>query len=177
MNPIESTFNVVQRAGVRRLPKHSLKIDMTPLVDLGFLLIAFFIITTEMSSPRVMKLYSTHDGPAMPWPDSKSITFLATANNKLYYYYGREEDAIANHHVWEISWDEENGIGRIIREKQEALDHKRGGRDEMVVAIRPARESSYKNVVDILDEMTIHDVKIYAIAKPDPRDLDFLSKQ
>lgn len=177
MNPIESTFNVVQRAGVRRLPKHNLKIDMTPLVDLGFLLIAFFIITTEMSSPRVMKLYSTHDGPVMSWPDTKSITFLAAANNKLYYYYGREEDAIANHHVFEISWDEENGIGKIIREKQEELDSREGGRDEMVVAIRPARESNYKNVVDILDGMTIHDVRIYALANPGPGDLDFLSKQ
>jgi len=52
------------KPGVKRMKKHLLKIDMTPMVDLGFLLISFFVVTTELSEPRAMKLNIEPDGRA-----------------------------------------------------------------------------------------------------------------
>jgi biopolymer transport protein ExbD len=65
-----------QKAGVHRMVKHNLKIDMTPMVDLGFLLITFFVITAELSKPQAMNLYMPHDGRPTDAAESKSITFL-----------------------------------------------------------------------------------------------------
>ena len=176
MTEIQLPVTKKNKAGVSRRIKHNLKIDMTPMVDLGFLLISFFVITAELSKPQAMNLYMPHDGPSSDAAESKSITFLTGTNNKLFYYYGEEKDAGIINPVVQISWDEKTGAGKIIGEKQLQLDNVKGGRDEMIVIIKPGKESSYKNVVDILDEMTIHEVKRYAIVKPGDKDTQFLEK-
>ncbi len=166
--------SVRKRAGVKRMIKQHLKIDMTPMVDLGFLLISFFVITTELSRPRSMNLYMPADGPPMATAESKTITFLSGANDKLFYYYGEETDAGTKNPVTPVSWTGENSIGHIISEKQMQLDNHNGGRDQLVVIIKPGKETSYRNVVDILDEMIIHDVKRYAVVQQGENDQLFL---
>ena len=164
------------RAGVRRMKKHSLKVDMTPMVDLGFLLISFFVISTELSQPKAMNLIMPTDGPPTSTAVSKTITFLTGADNKLFYYYGEEKEAGIKNPVVQISWDEKNGVGKIIGEKQLQLDGVKGGRNEMVIIIKPGKESTYKNAVDILDEMTIHSVSRYAVVKPGDKDAQWLER-
>ena len=73
------------RAGVQRMKRHNLKVDMTPMVDLGFLLISFFVISTELSRPKAMNLYMPADGPPASTAVSKTITFLTGTDNKLFY--------------------------------------------------------------------------------------------
>jgi biopolymer transport protein ExbD len=176
MTDIQVPVTRRSKTGVRKMLKHKLKIDMTPMVDLGFLLISFFVITTELSRPKAMNLIMPHDGPSTPTAETKTITFLTGAGNKLFYYYGEESDAGIKNPVVQISWDERNGVGNIIAKKQLQLDNVKGGRDAMVVIIKPGKESTYKNVVDLLDEMTIHAVTRYAIVKPGDRDVQFLAK-
>jgi biopolymer transport protein ExbD len=176
MTEIQQKLPQTRRAGVRRMIKHNMKIDMTPMVDLGFLLISFFVITTELSRPKAMNLIMPTDGKPTPTGDSKAITFLTGADNKLFYYYGEEKDAGIKNPIIQTSWDEDNGAGKIIREKQLQLDNVKGGRDEMVVIIKPGKESTYKNVVDLLDEMTIHGVTRYAVVKSGDKDALYLER-
>jgi len=164
------------RPGVRNWKKHNPSIDMTPMVDLGFLLITFFVVTTELSKPRAMNLYMPHDGKPTPTAESKTITFLAGANNKLFYYFGEEKDAGVKSVIIPVSWDRKTGIGKIINQKQLQLDRMKGGRDELVVIIKPGNRSTYKNLIDILDEMTIHRVTRYAVVEPGIQDADFLKR-
>ncbi|MES1214789.1 MAG: biopolymer transporter ExbD [Bacteroidota bacterium] len=165
-----------KKAGVRYLLKRSLKIDMTPMVDLGFLLITFFVVTAKLSEPNAMNLYMPKDGPPTSASQSRSITFLLAGDNKLFYYYGTEEDAIKNDLIFPISYDEKNGVGKIIREKQLQLEKSGVSRSQLIVLIKPGKESTYKNSVDILDEMTINGVSRYAIVKPGSGDLLYLEK-
>jgi len=164
------------KAGASRMVKNKLKIDMTPMVDLGFLLISFFIFTTQINKPTAMNLNMPIDGPPMPTAKSKTITFLMSGNNKLFYYAGQGEDAIKNNLVSLITYDEKNGMGKIIREKQMQLARLGIDKKELMVLIKPAKESIYKNAVDALDEMTINGVTRYAIVKPDLPDLKWLEK-
>jgi biopolymer transport protein ExbD len=154
------------RPGVRNRRIHNLQIDMTPMVDLGFLLITFFVVTTELSKPRAMNLYMPHDGAPTPTAESKTITFLAGADNKLFYYSGEEKDAGTKNPIIPISWDMKTGIGKIITQKQLQLDGMKGGREELVVIIKPGNQATYKNLVDILDEMTIYRVTRYVQSYP-----------
>lgn len=155
----------------RRL-HHSLRIDMTPMVDLGFLLITFFIFTTTMSEKKAMKLYMPADGGTPPTiPESRVLTVLLSANNKVYAYEGKFEDAVKQNRLFQTTYDVSDGIGKLIREKQRRLQiDKKEGRNDLIFLIKPTKQSTYRNVVDALDEATINDVKKYMVVEPSPEE-------
>ncbi len=163
-----------KKAGIRRMKKASLKIDMTPMVDLGFLLIAFFVFTTEVSKPAVTNLYMPHNGDSTRIPKSKSLTILLGSNSHVLYYYGTMQEAIKNNQVFQTSYNEITGLGNIIRQKQAELEKKKTDKKELIVLIKPGNESSYKNVVNALDEMLINGVTRYTIADPEEEEINLL---
>lgn len=178
MQEIISSDNAI-KLSARRLKKpspaaHHIRIDMTPMVDLGFLLITFFIFTTEIAKPAAMSLYMPHDGDPTKMPDSKSVTLLLGANNRVCYYFGTLDRALREKLVHEASYDELTGIGKIIREKQSALETKSVNKDQLIVLIKPSSDASYKNVIDALDEMLINGVKRYILCNLDPQEASFL---
>ena len=162
--------------GVRHKKLQPPKMDMTPIVDLGFLLITFFIFTSELTKPKAMDIKVPKDGPSMPTKETTTMTILIGGNDRLYYYYGKEEDAEKENRIHQITYDERTGIGKIIREKQSILRQNRVNKNELMVVIKPGSESSYKNSVDILDEMLINNVTRYAMTKLSPDEEKFLNR-
>ena len=162
------------KAGVGRIKKANLKIDMTPMVDLGFLLISFFIFTTEISKPAITNLYMPKDGDSTKIADSKSLTILLSNNDHVSYYNGDMKAAIKNNQVFQTSYDEINGIGNIIRQRQNELNRRKIDKKSLVVLIKPGRESSYKNVINALDEMLINGVPRYVITDPENEEISLL---
>ena len=143
----------------------SLKIDMTPMVDLGFLLITFFIFTTTLSEKSTVKLYMPHNGDSTPIRESKVLTVLLGQNNKVFAYEGKFEDAVKKNEIIVITYNESDGIGKLIREKQKRLQQNNNekGKNDLIFLIRPAKYSTYKNIIDALDETIINGVKKYMI--------------
>lgn len=155
-----------------------LRIDMTPMVDLGFLLITFFIFTTTMSEKKVMKLFMPANGTPTPTAESKVLTVLLGHNSTVLTYEGNFEDAVKENKLLQTNYSESDGIGKLIREKQKRLQSadEKNGKDELVLLIKPSGESSYKNVIDALDEATINGVKKYMITDVSPVEKSELSK-
>jgi biopolymer transport protein ExbD len=155
------------KAGARRSKKLSTKVDLTPMVDLGFLLITFFIFTTTMSESKAMKLIMPDDSDPkkdMSLAQSNALTVIPLADNKVFYYHGELNDALKSNTWGVTSYSERDGLGKIVRNKQAALDKiKPGNRKELMLMIKPSPESNYENVVNALDEALINDVKRYAI--------------
>ena len=165
------------RAGVRHKKLQPPKMDMTPMVDLGFLLITFFIFTSEITKPKAMDLKVPHDGPPMKTAESKTMTILMGSDNRLFYYFGKEENAEKENRIHQTTYDERTGIGKIIREKQFGIQQNGFNKNELMVVIKPGNESSYKNSVDILDEMLINNVTRYAMTKLSPDEEIFLKER
>jgi biopolymer transport protein ExbD len=153
-------------AGVCRMRKHPLKTDMTPMVDLGFLLITFFIFTTEMNKPTMANLYMPKQGPPTLLRNSDALTILLGPQNTIYYYEGDWENAKQSGRIFTSNYSDKNGIGKLIREKQNslAITNNRGeGASGLMLLIKPGKEASYKNLSDMLDEITINQVGKYAL--------------
>lgn len=157
------------KAGVRRINKAHPRTDMTPMVDLAFLLITFFVFTAEISRPTTMHLAMPHDGPPLPTGESKTITFLLGNNHAISWYAGGLKEAITNKQIAATSYAPA-GIRRIIQQKQLQLGN---NRDELMVLIKPMAASRYENVVNALDEMTINGVKRYAVVEPEQQEREF----
>ena len=143
--------------GVKKGKKLSTRVDLTPMVDLGFLLITFFIFTTTMSQATAMRLFLPKDADK-PEDQNKAkesgvITILLGKDNHVYYYEGSLDNSASNFKT--SSFKE---IRNVLIDKKARTPEK-----DLVVVIKPSDESTYKNVVDILDEMAINILKRYAL--------------
>jgi biopolymer transport protein ExbD len=170
--------------GVKKSKKLSTRVDLTPMVDLGFLLITFFIFTTTMSQPTAFQLNLPKD---VDNPEdqnqakaSGALTILLGKDNHVFYYEGQLSPDGSN---WKSSnFSGDDNIRDVIINKKKAVIashvHKESCAEiwaknnnnqnscldrDLVVVIKPNEESTYKNVVDILDEMQINVVKRYAL--------------
>ena len=155
--------------GVKKGKKLSTRVDSTPMVDLGFLLITFFIFTTTMSQPTAFKLFLPDD-KVIPEDQNKAkesgvLTIMMGADNHIYYYEGQLKPDGSN--FLSASYNGENSIREIIlKKKADVISRSRDAENpekDFVVVIKPSADCNYQNVVDILDEMAINVVKKYAL--------------
>jgi biopolymer transport protein ExbD len=160
--------------GNTRRKIHSTRVDMTPMVDLGFLLITFFMLTTTMSHPKTMDLVMPRsDGDSMKLADSKALTIMLGRNNQIAYYEGMGNDPAQPPQVKYTSFTSRNGIGDVIRAKRRQV-MQISGKNDLMVLIKADDKANYKNVVDIMDEMLINDVDRYAMVDITPAEQGFL---
>lgn len=143
--------------GVKKGKKLSTRVDLTPMVDLGFLLITFFIFTTTMSQPTAMRLFLPKD-TEKPEEQNKvkasgALSLILAKDNSIFYYEGELAPDGSNFKSTNFQ-----GIRDIIINKKKSTNP-----EDFVVVIKPTPEATYKNTVDILDEMTINEVKRYAL--------------
>ncbi len=168
-----------QQGAIRRCKKLSTKVDLTPMVDLGFLLITFFVFTTSMTRPTAMKLYLPAGViPTTPTWESTTLTIVPVAADKVFYYHGELQKAMQTGLYGTTGFSITNGIGNIIRQKQTALDRNpKFSRKNLMLIIKPSLSSSYENVVKLLDEVLINDVKHYTLVDLDNADKAILQLQ
>jgi biopolymer transport protein ExbD len=167
MIEINSSDTLRARRNSSHPKKASLRIDMTPMVDLGFLLIAFFIFATELTQPTIAKLIMPHDGDSTKIADSKSMTVLLDKGDRVFYYYGQWSEARKTKAIFQTSFDEKSGLGNIIREKQLSLKNSNVDKRQLVILIKPSKNSSYKAIMNAIDEMLINGVIRYALVDPE----------
>jgi len=140
--------------------KKSTRVDLTPMVDLGFILITFFVFTAAINESKAMNLLLPNDdNPKIEDEicESCAITFILSKNNVVHYYEGLEKNA-----SYKVTDYSSKGIRENIVEKRKQVIKKRG-KDEMIIIIKPGKESTFKNLVDVVDECNISVVKRYYI--------------
>jgi biopolymer transport protein ExbD len=160
--------------GVKKGKKLSTRIDLTPMVDLGFLLITFFMFTTTLAKPKTMEINMPYKDELLKKEDqnklkaSVALTVLLSKNHRVYYYEGIGDDPTKAPDMKITGFKAKDGIRDAIIAKKKMVDGlKRSGaltaKDEMTVLIKPDTTSTYSDLVNMLDEMNINDVKVYAI--------------
>ena len=154
--------------GVKKSKKQSTRVDLTPMVDLGFLLITFFIFSTTMLQPAVLNLSMPKDvldpEDSMNITLSGALTIMLGKENLIYYYFKKDPASMQ-----ETSYKE---VRDIILEKRKTT-----AIDNLFIIIKPGEDATYKNAVDILDEMNINDIPRYAMVNLSERELDLMQQK
>jgi biopolymer transport protein ExbD len=163
------------KGGKIRSKKASTRVDLTAMVDLAFLLITFFMYTTTLQKPKAMDLVMPDNSvktSQLPIAASRSMTILLGSHNKVEWYMGE-----AGKSAPKITDFSKNGIRKdIIDNEKKVADTHVGDEQKMEVVIKPSDKSTYETLVATLDEMSITNVKIYAIVKISQMEIDDLKK-
>jgi biopolymer transport protein ExbD len=151
------------RAGKKpRVKKRSFRLDMTPMVDLAFLLLTFFMLTTTFAKSRAMQL-------TMPVADEKHISEVASSGamtivlgkqHQVHYYFGLNNPADPTVAVPKLHTTNFGPQG--IRQ---ALLTRSRQQPTPIILIKPSAQADYQDMIDILDEMNITNQKKYALVK------------
>jgi len=151
-----------------RSKKLNTRVDLTAMVSVSFLLIIFFMVVGELSKPKVLE-YDTGqdksccDCPPRHYGENRSITLMLGENNKLIYYMGLLDSPIIS--PKEIKYGKDGIRKELLQRKNSLLKYaaKSVKPENITVIIKPSKKSTYKNLVDILDEMAIGNIETYAI--------------
>lgn len=174
-----------QPASGPRPSRLSAKVDFTAMVDLAFLLITFFMLTTSLAKPNIMPLVMPDKSYISDPPevaDSQVLTLLLAGNDKVYYYQG-----ITGAHLDSTDYSS-NGLRQVILNKKQQVDEKFGVTmkgdpknpeqqktvSKLTILIKPMHQSRYKNVVDVFDEMKICGIGHYLMLDPAEEELAFI---
>ncbi|WP_291152465.1 ExbD/TolR family protein [Flavobacterium sp. UBA7680] len=164
------------KGGKVRSKKQNSKVDLTAMVDLAFLLITFFMLTTTLSKPQAMPLglpdKNDDKDPLkkdLKVDEKRTMTVMMGENNKLIYYMGLIDTPIAG--PKDIAYGKDGIRRELLARKKSVIEYTGDKAKGIIVIIKPGKKSKYKNLVDILDEMAITGVETYAIVN------DFLPKE
>ncbi len=182
-----------------RAKKQSTHIDMTPMVDLAFLLLTFFMLTTTFGKPKTMEI----NMPVKPENEdnqqlvNNAVTVLLSGDDKIYWYFGelKPETTLtptdySNEGLRKLLL-EKNGyaVDKIKQLREQALTNKvadttlkrmevevKGEKKALMVLVKADDKATYKNVVDVLDELNITMVGKYAIVDLAQQEFNMINK-
>ena len=151
----------------------SIRPDMTPMVDLGFLLITFFMYTTTFVQPVIMKYFQPEKDAngcsTSIIKESNTLSLILAKNNRIFWHQSNEKD-LNGEKLKETAYSALQLRNLILDRHKNAQDPK-----NFTVIIKPTDESSYENLVDVLDEMAITKTIHYAVVDVASKENQLLS--
>ncbi len=182
------------KGGVRS-KKMSTRVDLTPMVDLAFLLISFFMLTTTLNKPKAMELNmpkkTDTEDEKQDVGECQVLNILLDTLDQVWYYDGLKVAGLQK-----TTFAGDGGIRKEVlrklkivptecppgkkwvdanKDKVKQPEEITMGPRDAIVLIKMLKGARYKNMIDILDEMDITGCKIYAIQDPDPIELEAIS--
>ncbi|HLZ16567.1 MAG TPA: biopolymer transporter ExbD [Cyclobacteriaceae bacterium] len=140
-----------------RSKKRSTHIDMTPMVDLAFLLLTFFILTTTFSKLNFLDIIMPEKtGEQTPVSAKRVLTLILDEGDKLYWQTGSESKPQSLRFA-------HDPVNRLLTSKNTTIE-------KMLVVVKPTDRIRYKNLVDIMDAISIAKIERYCIVDATPED-------
>lgn len=192
--------------GKKRAKKSSTRIDMTPMVDLAFLLLTFFVLTSTFSKPKAMEISfpAPVDDESKNQKVNNALTFIMSKDNSIFYYAGEfyppnNKDGKPPTVLVKTDFSKD-GLHKLLLDthkptidaihalenqykKKEIADTtlkrlsnlEKGKKEALTVLIKADDKATYKNVIDLIDELNVCLVGKYAVVDIMPTELELLN--
>lgn len=137
-----------------------IRIDMTPLVDVAFLLLTFFMLTTSMTRPQTMEINLPPDQEVkVEIAESNLLTLLIDEGGKMYWSIGIKAPQRL----------EQANLRKFLREQI-------AGNPKLVTLVKVDRKGKYKMMVDIMDELNLANITRFSLAPMLDKDKALIAK-
>ena len=175
MAELDTSGGGKHKGGKIRSKKASTRIDLTAMVDLAFLLITFFIMTTTLAKPKAMDMVmpdKSKKDVQLPVPESRTMTVLLGSKNKMEWYIGAPGKSAPT-----VDNFGKDGIRKTLIEQNKKIEETHQGPDNyMIVLVKPSDKSTYKDFENMLDEINIAGIKSMGVVDILPIEVDLLKK-
>jgi biopolymer transport protein ExbD len=175
MAELDTSGGGKHKGGKIRSKKASTRVDLTAMVDLAFLLITFFMLTTTLSKKKAMDLTMPDNSvktSQLPVAATRSMTVLLGSHNKLEWYMGEAGKSAPT-----VDNYGKDGLRKALIDNEKQVEATHAAPDNfMIVLIKPSAKSTYENLVNALDELNITNVQSKAIVKITPMEVADLQK-
>lgn len=198
------------KGGKKRAKKLSTRVDMTPMVDLAFLLLTFFVLTATFSKPKSMELTfpAPPDNPKDQPPIKNGVTILLSGDNRIFYYEGEfraeADDKGPKTELKELdfSQDSQNSLHKYLLEKNKPMHEqikalkekhdknlladstfkrlvkeRKADKESFTYLIKTDDKATYKNVIDVIDELNVNVVGKYVMVDILKPEMDLISQK
>ena len=146
------------------------RVDLTAMVDLAFLLITFFMLTTTLNKEQALDVAmpdSTDSTDFAPLADNRTVTLLLGEDGRVDWYWGMLDKPLAGPHSTVMGKD---GIREVLLQKKDEVPKLTDDGKGLIVVIRPSARAAYASLVDALDEMRICGINQYMIGEISPEE-------
>jgi biopolymer transport protein ExbD len=139
-----------QRGGAKawKRPRVAIRIDMTPMVDIAFLLLVFFMVTTVFRLPQAMEINLPPEAEVpmeLEVGESRLLTLRVTETDELFYNVGNDLPQ-------PLPWD---SLRPKLLERRAAVGLDREGRSRLIIVARICRLANYESMVNLIDEFNV----------------------
>jgi biopolymer transport protein ExbD len=148
-----------QKHSKKKRRRVGVRIDMTPMVDIAFLLLTFFMLTTTMNKPQAMEINLPPGDANVDVPESNLLTLRIAEAGKIYWNIGVEKPAM----VAPVD------LKKLLKEKNSA-------NPKLIILIKVDRKGKYIMMVDIMDELNVLDINRFSLARFDDKDKKLIEK-
>ena len=135
-------------------------IDMTPLVDVAFLLLIFFMVTTVFRTPKALEINLPPKDVSQPVPESKTMTLRVLADGRLYWRRGAKE----------------NPWNRSSMAQVKDVLKPFAGQNELIMVVKVDRDAEFANMVSMLDELHATHLTRFSITPLDDKEKQEVEK-
>jgi len=151
--------------GRKKRKRSAPRIDMTPMVDLAFLLLTFFVMTTTLNKGYTLEVEQpiSGEGPGKEIEAGKVLNLILGKNDQVFWYMG-----VPGSKAKEVDYSSA-GVRKLLLQKNSEIK-------DLYVILKASDDSRYKNIVDMLDEISITNIPSYALLKLDPEDEKLLKQ-
>ncbi len=136
-----------EKGGRKKRQRVRIRIDMTPMVDVAFLLLIFFMVTTVFRRPQALELTLPSEKADIEVPEQNVLSIRVTSGGQLYHNIGVETPQVVE-------------VGQL-HEVVSTLHH---GNPALCAVIKIDRHAPYHWMVDVLDEVTLGELSRYSLA-------------